>query len=301
MTSAIQISKWVYAALVHLYPYKFQIEFADEMQADFAAVVCDAAKNGTVAVVAAFLRELRDLPINLLREHWHIHKETFMRNVQFSNNPVRSAWWGAVGFGAAFAVAKMVSFTWHSGGIIVYALAGALGGALFGLASESRKQVGLFSLIGALAFGVGYPVVALSEYNFAGSVSPKNPAIVLIVIMEPIIIGALVGILIGAVQKDWKQSARLALASAAGFGLGRVAGFALSVIVWGIVQAIDSYRPGFNGQLSSWVVSVGSVMLWVVASIVSGIVGGATLGMTVKRRQLDNSPTVCLVANALYL
>ena len=213
-----------------------------------------------------------------------------MKNLQFSKNPGLSAWWGAVGFGMTFAVIKIVAFTWHNSSMILYALAGALGGALFGLACESRKQVGLIALLGALALGLGYPVVRLLEFNFATSISPQSSAVVLIVLLEPVVIGTLVGILIGAVQKDWKQSVRLAFASAVGFGLGRVAGFALSLIVWGIVQAIDSHRPGFNGQLSSWVVSVGSIMPWVVTSIVSGIVGGAILGLTVKHRRIDNSP-----------
>jgi hypothetical protein len=168
----------------------------------------------------------------------------------------------------------------------VYGLAGALGGALFGLACESRKQVGLVAVFGALAFGVGYPVVGLMERNLITRVSPESP-VVLITLLEPIVIGALVGIMIGAAQKDWKQSARLAFTNMIGFGLGHVAGFALSFLVWGITQAIDTYRPGFNGQLSAWVVNAGTVMLWIVASIVSGILGGAVLGLTVKRRQTD--------------
>ena len=290
MKSTVQFSRLVYAAFMQLYPYKFQVEFADEMQVVFATVVADAAKSGAAFVVVVCLRELRDLPINLLREHWLIFKETFMKNLQFSKNPGLSAWWGAVGFGMTFAVIKIVAFTWHNSSMILYALAGALGGALFGLACESRKQVGLIALLGALALGLGYPVVRLLEFNFATSISPQSSAVVLIVLLEPVVIGTLVGILIGAVQKDWKQSVRLAFASAVGFGLGRVAGFALSLIVWGIVQAIDSHRPGFNGQLSSWVVSVGSIMPWVVTSIVSGIVGGAILGLTVKHRRIDNSP-----------
>ena len=290
MKSTVQFSRLVYAAFMQLYPYKFQVEFADEMQVVFATVVADAAKSGAAFVAVVCLRELRDLPINLLREHWLIFKETFMKNLQFSKNPGLSAWWGAVGFGMTFAVIKIVAFTWHNSSMILYALAGALGGALFGLACESRKQVGLIALLGALALGLGYPVVRLLEFNFATSISPQSSAVVLIVLLEPVVIGTLVGILIGAVQKDWKQSVRLAFASAVGFGLGRVAGFALSLIVWGIVQAIDSHRPGFNGQLSSWVVSVGSIMPWVVTSIVSGIVGGAILGLTVKHRRIDNSP-----------
>jgi len=290
MTRVTHISKLVYAVLIRLYPHKFQVEFADEMQAVFAAVVADAAKSGTAFVVAVCLWELRDLPMNLLREHWLIYKEAFMKNLHFSNNPIRSAWWGAVGFGVAFAVVETMWFTWHSGSMIMYVLAGALGGALFGLACESRKQVGLLALIGALTFGVGFPVVRFLEFSIANSVGPEGPVVILTAIPEPVIIGALVGIMIGAVQKDWKRSVRLAFASAVGFGLGRVAGFALSLIVWGIMQAVDSYRPGFNGQLSLWVVDVFSVMLGVVTSIVSGIVGGVLLGLTVKGRQIDNSP-----------
>lgn len=277
-----RIIKLIYAALLRLYPYRFQTEFRDEMQAVFAATISDAARAGVMSAIVACLRELRDLPMNLLREHWLNYEEAFMSNFHFSSDPRRSALWGALGFGVAFALAKTISVGWLSASVILYALAGAIGGALFCVAGESRKHIRLFASIGALAFGIGHLVASLMTIFLATNVSPDSAVVpFILVLLEPVTIGALVGILIGAVWNDWKRMKHLALASIVRFGLGRLAGLVLSLIVWGIGQAMDSYRSGLNGQISSWLVSMMSVMTITVASVVSGIVGGAVLGLNI--------------------
>ena len=56
--------------MMHLYPRIFRTEFKEEMTAVFAQAVVEAAKRGWLSVTAVFLRELRDLPPNIAREHW---------------------------------------------------------------------------------------------------------------------------------------------------------------------------------------------------------------------------------------
>lgn len=61
----------LYALLLRLYPRRFHEEFADEMQAVFANVASEAARRDAMSLARACLRELRDLPASLVREHWH--------------------------------------------------------------------------------------------------------------------------------------------------------------------------------------------------------------------------------------
>ena len=57
-----------YAWLLRLYPAAFRAEYGDEMQDVFASALAEAAKIGPAAKAALWLRELRDLPANLVRE-----------------------------------------------------------------------------------------------------------------------------------------------------------------------------------------------------------------------------------------
>lgn len=61
---------WVYALLLRLYPHRFQAEFRAEMQAVFVASVNEAAQGGPARLAATCLRELFELPGNLIREHF---------------------------------------------------------------------------------------------------------------------------------------------------------------------------------------------------------------------------------------
>ncbi len=77
MTIPVQLIIRVYSTLVRLYPQCFRDEFEEETQAVFAVMVTEAAKHGpTLATVC--LRELRDLPGAVIREHRHERKKRNM-------------------------------------------------------------------------------------------------------------------------------------------------------------------------------------------------------------------------------
>jgi hypothetical protein len=103
------------------------------------------------------------------------------------------------------------------------------------------------------------------------------------------LVGGLAGLLIGGIQKNIRQAIRITLVCAAGFALGQIVGLGVSTAVWGIIQAIDSWRPAYNGQLSPWVVSFGNGGWFVVANIVAGILGGAAAGRILKRPAADKT------------
>lgn len=285
MKNFVRLLARLYRWLLRLYPRRFREIFSEEMSAVFAARLADTEKGGAFILMKTGFQEICALGSCVLFENWLMCKEAVMKRLQFSNRSIRTGGWGAVGFGVAFAVIKVAPFMGVRGGMWLYMLGGLLGGTLFSFASDSRKQMGGFALFGAGVFGIGHLVVALLMASFVRNISTASLFVILIPILEPVVIGALVGIGMGALERDWRLAVRLTLASAVGFGLGQVAGFVISLPVWGITQAIDSYRPGWDGQLSPWVSTMGSLMVRVIASIISGIVGGATLGRTIKRLQ----------------
>jgi hypothetical protein len=61
---------WLNNRLMGLYPAIYQEEFAEEMQDVFSQIVSDAAELGDLKIAFLFLREIRDYPVNLFREHW---------------------------------------------------------------------------------------------------------------------------------------------------------------------------------------------------------------------------------------
>lgn len=67
----------LYAFLLRLYPRAFYAQFADEMCDVFAHSRADAAQHGRWALFKFYLRELRDLPIQALRQH---AKESSMKH-----------------------------------------------------------------------------------------------------------------------------------------------------------------------------------------------------------------------------
>ncbi len=61
----------LYTWLLKMYPSRFRADFEAEMQTVFANVASKAARRGAMPLARACLRELRDLPASLVREHWH--------------------------------------------------------------------------------------------------------------------------------------------------------------------------------------------------------------------------------------
>jgi hypothetical protein len=60
----------LYAGMLRLYPARYQEELADEMQATFADILSQAEELGSWSLLTACLRELRDFPKAVAREHW---------------------------------------------------------------------------------------------------------------------------------------------------------------------------------------------------------------------------------------
>lgn len=70
MSKVYQLVVWIYDRLLRAYPKNYRVEFESEMRDVFSQVAKEAAEIGGVQVGFSFLGELRDYPINLIREHW---------------------------------------------------------------------------------------------------------------------------------------------------------------------------------------------------------------------------------------
>lgn len=85
----MQLVALLYRLLLYLYPRRFQEEFGVEMTAVFAARLADASEAGWWRVTAVCLRELRDLPLNAVREHW---RQLTMRSDTMRTAIEKPAW-----------------------------------------------------------------------------------------------------------------------------------------------------------------------------------------------------------------
>ena len=61
----------VYSKSLNLYPRRFRDEFVDEMRVVFRDSINDALKDRALQLAILCLRELCELPFNVLREFWH--------------------------------------------------------------------------------------------------------------------------------------------------------------------------------------------------------------------------------------
>ena len=95
----------LYGWLLSFYPREFRDEFGEEMLLDFGETLKSASLNGIFPLIAVLLRELRDIPINLLQSHW---KEGGMIRI-LRSQPVNHALRGSLGYGVVFALATLIS------------------------------------------------------------------------------------------------------------------------------------------------------------------------------------------------
>jgi hypothetical protein len=96
----------LYGWLLSFYPRAFREEFGEEMLLDFGDKLESASLTGIFPLSAVLFRELRDIPINLLKSHW---KESRMIRI-LSSQPVNHALRGSLGYGLVNALAILISW-----------------------------------------------------------------------------------------------------------------------------------------------------------------------------------------------
>lgn len=224
-----------YQIALCLYPKMVQAEYGEEMAGAFAETCRDACRESFWSALKVGLLELRDLPINLIKEHW----ANLWRN-PMSNQPSpiqsfpQSALRGALSFGVSFFLISlaycltdvlinsgktwdMATNIWRIIHLSPTALASGIGAVLLGTGVNRRQVLG-----SAVACFIGYTLIAtLGSPLIAKPPSAYNSVTIWVF---PLIFMALAGMIVGGgigiFQRGWRQAGRFALAGMAGFILG---------------------------------------------------------------------------------
>ena len=75
MRKSIKTLETFFSALLYTFPKTFRKEYGFEAQGVFRQILDDAANRGVFMLAAVALRELRDYPITLIREHWQNYQQ----------------------------------------------------------------------------------------------------------------------------------------------------------------------------------------------------------------------------------
>ena len=67
----VNLLAWIYTLTLRLYPPGFRREYAEEMRTVFSEALQDASKYGAATAAKLFLREIAELPANLVCQFWN--------------------------------------------------------------------------------------------------------------------------------------------------------------------------------------------------------------------------------------
>ena len=276
-----------YAFLIRLYPTDFRAEFDAEMESVFSSRLHELAREGNWSALAVVcLRELVELPLNLVREYAsRLIKEIRLGNELPALDPKRASLLGALGFGMGFGLLILLRAIINPANddlltnfgaawlreTFLFAVMGVLGGALIGFSGKSARISTRLALAGGLGCCIGGSLGTLFLYwfyrfGFPGWVAETTPAWLnyLPQMIAAMLIGALSGAALGVSQGNRQQTVRLAQAGAIGFAAAHIPseiGFSLARIFW------------MNTQYAQfWVVPLAF------SALISGLIGGAILG-----------------------
>ncbi len=93
MTASGKLLVRLYAQLLTLHPRRYRQEYRDELQTVFSLVVDEAAERSAISLLGTALREFRDLPGALIREHIRERRkrgmETQLSTLEIDERPGR--------------------------------------------------------------------------------------------------------------------------------------------------------------------------------------------------------------------
>jgi len=116
MSGFCRLATQLYSLLIRLYPVSFRKEFGAEMTAVFTETLNEAARVGKRSLLFSFLRELRDYPFSLLRQHWRKFRHlepNLMTTIKKPEWPFFPAWviLTALCFPISFILSLIILFT----------------------------------------------------------------------------------------------------------------------------------------------------------------------------------------------
>jgi hypothetical protein len=287
--NAIRIITAGYRALTQLYPREYRTEFGVELRGVFASMVEQAAECGRLSLAAICLRELRDLPVHLAREHFdNLRKDIAMKAPLFSSpSTYFTSTGGSIGFGIGFALVVLLrtlvdpanSMLMEDFGnglareISLFALAGALGGTSIAIVSRSPRKIRAMAMVGALSCGLSAGLGTVCKYVIyrLGLWDSGALAGSLLSLAVAALMGAVMGVALGTGRQDRHHIAYPALLGAAGF----VIAYALAFLV--SRPMLQHAWPTPYWQLPH-----------ALSALILGLLGGAVLGWAAGRHQINS-------------
>jgi hypothetical protein len=282
-----------YCNVLKLYPRPFYQEYSEEMKSVFTES-CHSMAQSSWALWKLGLREMVDLPFNLIREHWSQLTRGKMRTIIHSSGSFSPfIWRGVWGFGVAFGLVTLIfcviDSMINSGrtlgqGITIWnfliihpiALGSGLGAAILthpiGKRSAWRSVfVGFFGYMLSLLlwrFLISNPLQSLLPKGFYTLFSPT--------IMISIA-GFVIGCGIGFIQRGLPGWGWYAFAGAFGF----MVGWLLDRVIAAYILYLSPYGGWYIAQMvigSPWY-----FLYWIVPMILFGMFIGVCLGLAMSR------------------
>jgi hypothetical protein len=282
-----------YWGALRLYPAAFQAEYAEEMFAVFSETCWEAGQTSTWALARAGWLELRDLPTNLIREHWanlrkQLGKPSSGLAPSLTASVMRWALWFAASFFAVYLAFALVDSLSNLGQTIGSAQSGwtarvlhptalGCGAAAFLLCRGAGSRRAVFA---ALAIYIAYMLVAIIGYPLMHFTSGGFLEYMLYPFLYMACVGVLVGGGIGLFHPGRKQVSRFGLAGMAGFVLG-----------WWVDRGISAYlivHSQYHGYLSQLVLGSPLYFVYVLLPVILfGLLIGTFLGMAAYHKEVS--------------
>ncbi len=81
MSRIANVTVWVYSKGLRLYPGNFYTSFGMEMRDVFTLAIADAAKCGIIPAIRTIMKELGELPENLILEHAYQKRKKLIQSL----------------------------------------------------------------------------------------------------------------------------------------------------------------------------------------------------------------------------
>jgi hypothetical protein len=287
------------------YPRPFRDEFGEEMKDVLEQSFLDADHQGALAVCWVALRELADLPANLLREYLRLlgRKDSWIMKRLSPSTPGRAGQFGALGYGLGFALlglfftTVMVSQGSRSQqpiqlGVVWIAasfVAGCLGGAGIGLGVDPR-HIRKFALLSGSALALANTISLFAErMGFTWYLLNMNHGDISFgySLLGALLVGPLTGLFLGFVQKDLHRGLKLAGTGLLAFALAFFASIFVGIVFTlgeaGIYTGLGGNPPESLTMLMAGVVFMGT----------AGALGGGILARSaVDPDRLEGLPPI---------
>jgi hypothetical protein len=299
-------SEWlnqVYAWSLLLFPGRFRDEYGEEMKSVFAEAFHNAAAVSRRSVGLMILREVRDLPGNLLHAYWSEFRRGKMQTFsEPSGSSLRSSLHGALVFGSSSMILFLViclldvflnngkpifdrSSVWGWRYLIYFtpqALTSGFAMAWLNKATGKRRAwiAGMVATLGMIIFARLLLPICDTILN---SPSADNQSIYILIIQ--VFYMSLVGLIVGGATV-WLQRQK---ANWAWYGLAGTLGSCLGYLLMMALGAIIQIRIETIGLEKFTIGGLGYFVYRLETMVVYGLVFGALLGLAMGKRYIKET------------